>query len=197
MASCHMLSRRARWSALASWRRRYSVADSSVPSRAMMSASTAAASRWTGFCSASLSWAWSAGPAGARPERERSSQSWRGGSGAGAVAGAGAGAFGQWHGPAVVDDAEPDDLVADPAGQLAHHVARAGQQDHVLMVGEEGHGHLRGAFDDFLGTAAVDPAAGVVDVGDGGVSGAQPQAGVAVPLVGEPDRLRRPPGDLL
>jgi len=47
----------------------------------------------------------------------------------------------------------------------------------------------RGALHNSLRAAGDDPAVLVVDTGDLGVPGAQPERGVTFPLVGEPDRL--------
>ena len=91
------------------------------------------------------------------------------------------GAFGQGHRPAAVDQAEAQELAADPAGQLPHVLMAARHQDHVLAVRQQRRRHLRGGLDRLLRQGADDTPLLVVEVRDLGVPGPQPQCRVALP----------------
>jgi hypothetical protein len=88
-----------------------------------------------------------------------------------------------------LDDAVADQVVADPAGQFPGLLRGPGQQQDVLageVVGDESPAGQVGCL---FGVAAAEPAAFVVLRQDRRIAGAQPEAGVAFPFAGEPDRL--------
>ena len=103
------------------------------------------------------------------------------------VPGRGLGAVGDPDRPAVVDQAEVDQVVADPGGQFpAAGPVRGHQQDvpAVQVAGDVGAG---GLVHGLVGRGAADAAVLVVLIQRGGVALAQPQGGGAFPGGGEPD----------
>src|ERR1035441_8858447 len=108
------------------------------------------------------------------------------------VAGAGPGAVGDGDGGAVLDEAEGDQVVADPAGQLAaQRVVRSHQQG-VGAVGGQGHVGGRGGVHHLLRVPAIDPGVLVVLGQDGGVAVAKPEAGLLFPGGADPYRPGEP-----
>ena len=105
------------------------------------------------------------------------------------VTGGGLRAFGYRHGPAAVDQAEMDQVAADPPGQFPAACPLRGCQDHVMAGQVAGDVGLDGLVHGLIGRGAADPAVLVVVIERGLVPGAQPQRGVPFPLGGEPDRL--------
>jgi hypothetical protein len=108
------------------------------------------------------------------------------------VPGGDVGAAGEPGSRAGGDDAEVDEVVADPAGQLPPpRVVRHGEQD-VAAVQPERDVVAGDRVDDLLGVTADDPAVLVVLLQHRGVPGPEPQAGRALPPGGEPDRVGQP-----
>ena len=105
------------------------------------------------------------------------------------IAAARLGALSEPYGRAVLDQAEVDQVVADPAGQFAAAFPVGGDQQDVLPGEPFGDRGADRVVHDLFRVAAADPAVIVVLAEDGGVPGAQPQAGRPFPLVLEPDRL--------
>ena len=99
------------------------------------------------------------------------------------------GAVGDPDGPAVVDQAEVDQVVADPGGQFPAAGPVRGHQQHVPAVQVAGHVGADGLVHGLVGRGAADAAVLVVLIQRGGVPGAQPQRGAAFPGGGEPDRF--------
>ena len=102
------------------------------------------------------------------------------------VAGAGLGAVGDGDGGAGLDDAQGDEVLADAAGQLAAQGVVGGHQQGVGAVGGQGDVGGRGGVHHLLRLPGVDAGVLVVAGQDGGVAGAQPQAGVLFPGGAEP-----------
>ena len=97
------------------------------------------------------------------------------------VTGAGPGAVGDGDRGPVLDDAEGDEVLADPAVQLAAQRVIGGHQQRVGAAGGQGDVGGRGGVHDLLRLAADDAAVLVVLGQDRGVAVAQPQAGVPFP----------------
>ena len=102
---------------------------------------------------------------------------------------AGRGAVGDAHRGAGGDHAEADQVLADPAGQLAAQRVVRGHQQGVRAVQGQREVGGRGGVHHLLRFAAADPAVLVVLGQHAGVAGAQPQAGGLFPGGAEPDRL--------
>ncbi len=103
------------------------------------------------------------------------------------VADGGLGAVGDPDRPASVDEAEVDEVVADPGGEFAAAGPVRGHQQHVApgqVGGEVGAGGLVGGV---VGRGAADAAVRVVFVQGGGVALAEAEGGGAFPGGGEPD----------
>ena len=99
------------------------------------------------------------------------------------------GALGDPDRPAAVDQAEVDQVVADPRGQFPAAGPVRGHQQHVPAVEVAGDVGAGGLVHGLVGRGAADAAVLVVVIQRGGVPGAQPQRGAAFPGGGEPDRL--------
>ena len=84
------------------------------------------------------------------------------------------------------DDAQGDEVLADAAGQLAAQRVVGGHQQGVGAVRGEGDVGGRGGVHHLLRLPGVDAGVLVVAGQDGGVAGAQPQAGVLFPGGAEP-----------
>ena len=102
----------------------------------------------------------------------------------------GVGAVADRDGGPVLDDAEVDQVVADPAVQLAAQRVIGGHQQDVGAARGQGDVGGRGGVHDLLGVAADDAAVLVVLGQDRGVAVAEPQAGGAFPRRGT-GRVRR------
>ncbi len=89
----------------------------------------------------------------------------------------------------VLDDAEADEVVADAAGQFAARCVADGHQQGIGAVEGEGGVGGRGGVHHLLRVSPGDPAVLVVAGQHGGITGAQPQAGLLFPFVAEPDWL--------
>ena len=103
------------------------------------------------------------------------------------VPGAGAGAVAQLGGPGVVDQAEVDEVVADPAGQFPAGLVRAG--DHAARPGLQVGAQVRGTglVQGQVGLVAGDPAVLVVVLERAGIAAAQAERGVPFPSLRETD----------
>ena len=88
---------------------------------------------------------------------------------------------------AVLDDAQADELVADPAGQLPAQRVVGGHQQGVGAGGGQRDVGGCGGVHHLLGLAADDLAVLVIVGQHGGVAVAEAQAGVLFPPVAEPD----------
>ena len=97
------------------------------------------------------------------------------------IPGRGLGAFGDPDRSAVVDQAEVDQVVADPGGQFPAPGPVRGHQQHVPPGQVAGHVGLHGLVHGLLRRGTADPAVLVVLIQRGGVPGAQPQRGVRAP----------------
>ena len=105
------------------------------------------------------------------------------------VPGRGLGALGDPDVAAVVDQAEVDQVVADPGGQFPAAGPVRGHQQDVAAGQVAGHVGVGGLVHGLVGRGAADAAVLVVLVQRGGVPVAQPQRGGAFPGGGEPDRF--------
>ena len=105
------------------------------------------------------------------------------------VPGAGRGAVGDARGGAGLDDAEVNQVIADAAGQFPAQRVIGGHQQRVGAVHGERDVGGRGGIHHTFRIAALDPAVLVILGQDGGVAGAQPQAGGLFPAGAEPGRL--------
>ena len=97
------------------------------------------------------------------------------------------GAVGDPDGPAVVDQAEVDQVVADPGGQLAAAGPVRGHQQDVAPGQVGGDVGAGGLVDGVVGRGAADAAVLVVLIQRGGVTLAEAEGGGAFPGGGEPD----------
>ena len=88
-----------------------------------------------------------------------------------------------------LDQAEVDQVLADPGGQFPAPGPVRGHQQDVPPGQVAGHVGMDGLVHGLLGRGAADPAVLVVVVQRGGVPVAQPQRGLAFPCGFEPDRL--------
>ena len=103
------------------------------------------------------------------------------------VPGGGLGAVGDPDSPACVDEAEVDQVVADPGGQFAAAGPVRGHQQHVAAGQVGGDVGAGGLVHGLVGRGAADAAVLVVLIQRGGVPGAEPEGGGAFPGGGEPD----------
>jgi hypothetical protein len=89
----------------------------------------------------------------------------------------------------VADQAEEDQVTADPLGQFPAAGPVRGHQQHVPAIQAAGHVGAGGLVHGLVGWGATDAAVAVVVIQRGGVALAQPQRGAAFPSGGEPNRL--------
>jgi len=99
------------------------------------------------------------------------------------------GALGDAHGPGGIDQAEVDQVVADPRGQLPAPRPVRGHQQDVPAGQVAGHVGAGGLVHGLVGRGAADAAMLVVFIQRGGIPAAQPQRGLAFLSGCEPDRL--------
>jgi hypothetical protein len=105
------------------------------------------------------------------------------------VPGRGLGAAGDRDGLACVDEAEVDQVVADPGGQLAAAGPVRGHQQHRTSGQVAGDVSAGGLIDGVVGRGAADPAVLVILIQRRRVACAEAQGGGAFPSGGEPDRF--------
>ena len=105
------------------------------------------------------------------------------------VPGGGLGAVSDPDGPACVDQAEMDQVVPDPDGELPAAGPVRGHQQHGAPGQVGGDVGAGGLVYGLVGWDAADAAVLVVLIQRGGVALAKPEGGGAFPGGGEPDRL--------